>query len=86
MRSSDAINSNIYFVLVMPEYKLRKKRAVPNLSTVITPISATVELMMIVDYSIWSNMSSSLDSVVENSTSPMISLLLYYTHLAMVVR
>jgi len=48
------------------------------------PISASVELAIVVDYAAWLKMSSG-EVLAENETDHMVDLLLYYAHLTEIV-
>lgn len=52
--------------------------------TEITPVSATVELFMIVDFGLWSKMSSQ-NLVATGATDHTVNILLYFGHMAEVV-
>ena len=59
----------------------RKKRNVP---VKVQPISATVELVLILDYSIWLKFHS-LEIRAENALNKTTNMILYFTHLAEMV-
>ncbi|KAF6022666.1 hypothetical protein EB796_019017 [Bugula neritina] len=66
---------------VIPKEPARRKR---EIARDVTPISASVELAIVVDYAAWLKMSSG-DVLAENETDHMVNLLLYYAHLTEIV-
>ena len=59
----------------------RKKRQVP---VEVTPIAAVVELVMIVDYSLWHKMSSE-NITADGANNHMLNVLLYFGHITAMV-
>jgi len=48
----------------------------------VVPVAATVELVLVIDYSLWKKMSS---RVAGNETDAMVDVLLYYAHMVEIV-
>ena len=67
------------FFAVHKELK-RKKR---ELSMEVPPISAVVDLVMIVDYSLWSKLTN--EEIRSNTNDSTVNLILYFAHLTEIV-
>ncbi|XP_067936778.1 uncharacterized protein [Watersipora subatra] len=65
----------------IPKERTRQKRSLPQ---TIEPISATVELVMVIDFAVWNKTSYGSISAA-NETDHMVNLLLYYAHMAEIV-
>lgn len=51
----------------------------------ITPISATVEVAMVIDYSVWLHISSNSEFMAKDETDQAVNVLLYFAQIGQVV-
>lgn len=64
------------------EKQVRRKRAA---AVAVTPLDVTVEIVMMIDFSLYTKFNNFPNALAKDETDKMVDLLLYYAHLNEIV-